>query len=176
MTDDGPDDDVTRRFKPPIYADAKKGTTRWVLNLADEEQALIVRMMGELRSLLDSADGQADEPLPPMLQRLFPPAFLDDADKEAEYQRLMREELITSRLVQIDAVTSVLGPDGPDHLDEGNVIALMQSINAVRMVLGTLIDVGEDDDMEPGDDASAEQQLYGFLSWLLDWVVKSLPI
>ncbi len=167
---------MTRRFKPPVYSETKKGSTRWVVNIAEQEQALVVRMMGELRALLTAADEHPDEPLPPLLQRLFPPAFLDDADKEAEYQRLMRDELITSRLVQIDAVTAALGPDRPEYLDEGNVIALMQSINAVRMVLGTLIDVGEDDDMEPGDDASAEQQLYGFLSWLLDWVVRSLPI
>jgi hypothetical protein len=171
MTDDA---DMVRRFKPPIYAQTKKGETRWVLNLGDEERALILRMVGELRALLESADDDPGGPVLPMLQRLFPPAFLDDDEKEAEYQRLMREELIASRLAQIDAVATVLGPDAPDLLDEGKVIAMMQSINAVRIVLGTLIDVGEDDDMEPGDDATAEQQLYGFLSWLLDWTVKSL--
>lgn len=165
---------MTRRFKPPVYSETKKGVTRWHINLGDDERAVIMRMMGELRSLLTSDDDNPDAPVSPLLQRLFPPAFLDDLEKEAEYQRLMREELVTRRLVQLDAVTSMLGPDGPEHLDEGNVIALMQSVNAVRMVLGTLIDVGENDEIEPGDEGSAEHQLYGFLSWLLDWTVKSL--
>jgi Domain of unknown function (DUF2017) len=171
MSDDA---DMVRRFKPPIYAETKHGDRRWCLNLGDEEQALIARMLSELRALLTSADDDPDAPVAPMLQRLFPPAFLDDEEKEAEYQRLMREELVTSRVVQIDAVTEMLGPDAPKHLDEGNVIGLMQSINAVRVVLGTLLDIGEDDEIDPGDEATPEHQLYGFLSWLLDWTVKSL--
>ena len=62
-------------------------------------------------------------------------------------------------------------------LDEGQVIALMQSVNAVRVVLGTMLDVGEDDEIgagDVGDELEAERQLYGFLSWLLDWIVRSL--
>ena len=53
----------------------------------------------------------------------------------------------------------------------------MQSVNAVRVVLGTMLDVGEDDEIgtgRVGDDFEAERQLYGFLSWLLDWIVRSL--
>ena len=162
---------MTRRFKPPIYATTKRGATHWVLNIGADERAVIGRLLTELRALLTSDDDAS-----PLLQRLFPTAYPDDEEKEAEYQRLMREELVTSRVFQLDVVAGYLSDDDAT-LDEGQVIALMQSVNAVRVVLGTMLDVGEDDEIgagDVGDDLEAERQLYGFLSWLLDWIVRSL--
>jgi hypothetical protein len=168
---------MTKRFKPPIFATTKGGTTAWSLNIGEEERALLARLLDELRGLLTS-DEDPDTPVSPILQRLFPVAYHDDEEKEAEYQRLMREELVASRLFQIDAVAGYLGLDQKQTLDEGQVIALMQSINAVRVVLGTLLDVGEDDEIGSADDddedLEAERYLYGFLSWLLEWTVRSL--
>jgi hypothetical protein len=163
---------VTRRFKPPVYATTKRGVTHWVLNIGADERAIIERLLSELRTLLTDDPDEAS----PLLQRLFPTAYPDDEDKEAEYQRLMREELVTSRVFQIDAVAGYLSDDEA-HLDEGQVVALMQSVNAVLVVLGTMLDVGEDDEIgagEIGAEHEAERQLYGFLSWLLDWIVRSL--
>jgi hypothetical protein len=163
---------VTRRFKPPIYATTKRGVTHWVLNIGPDERAIIGRLLDELRALLTSESDEAS----PLLTRLFPTAYPDDEEKEAEYQRLMRDDLVASRVFQIEAVAGVLA-DEDTHLDEGAVVALMQSVNAVRVVLGTMLDVGEDDEVgsgDIGDDHEAERQLYAFLSWLLDWIVRSL--
>ncbi len=163
---------MTRRFKPPVYATTKKGSTYWVLNIGPDERAIIGRLLDELRALLTSESDESS----PLLQRLFPTAYPDDEEKEAEYQRLMREELVASRVFQIEAVAGCLA-DEEATLDEGQVVALMQSVNAVRVVLGTMLDVGEDDEVgtgQVGDEFEAERQLYGFLSWLLDWIVRSL--
>jgi hypothetical protein len=163
---------VTRRFKPPIYTKSQRGVTTWVLNIGDDERAIIRQLLDELRSLLSDA-GEIDSGSSEVLHRLFPTAYPDDEAKEAEYQRLMREDLVTSRIVQIDTVTEALGRNGP--LEQGDVVALMQSVNAVRVVLGTMLDVGEDDDIGAGgDESEPERQLYGYLSWLLDWIVRSL--
>ena len=162
---------MTRRFKPPIYATTKRDATYWVLNIGADERGVIERLLTELRALLTS-----DDEASPLLQRLFPTAYPDDEEKEAEYQRLMREELVTSRVFQLDAVAGYLSDDDAT-LDEGQVIALMQSVNAVRVVLGTMLDVDENDEIgtgNVGDEFEAERQLYGFLSWLLDWIVRSL--
>lgn len=168
---------MTRRFKPPIYTKSHRGTTQWMLNIGDDEQQVILGLLGELRALLsadDDDDGAVDENRALLLQRLFPRAYPDDEEKEAEYQRLMREDLVTSRVVQIDAVTEAFSGES-STLQESEVIALMQSVNAVRVVLGTMLDVGEDDEVgTAGDGFEAERQLYGFLSWLLDWIVRSL--
>ena len=59
--------------------------------------------------------------------------------------------------------------------DEGQTIAFMQSINAIRLVLGSLLGIHDDESADQADgDASPEHQLYDFLSWLLEWTVRAL--
>ncbi|MGB3734924.1 MAG: DUF2017 family protein [Ilumatobacter sp.] len=173
---------MTRRFKPPIFATTKKGATTWTLNIGEDEQAVVADLLGQLRTLL-SSDDDPDTPASPLLDRLFPNAYTaeEDAEKEAEYQRLMREELVASRLFQIEAVAGYIASGEGQTLDEGQVIALMQSVNAVRVVLGTMLNVTDDDpefdgtaDPDEDDDFEIERRLYAFLSWLLDWIVRSL--
>jgi len=169
---------MTRRFKPPIFATTKKGVTTWSLNIGEDEQAVVADLLGQLRTLLAS-DDDPDVPTSPLLDRLFPNAYTaeEDAEKEAEYQRLMREELVASRLHQIEAVATYIASGEEQTLDESQVIALMQSVNAVRVVLGTMLDVSDDDDPDDDlddDEYEIERRLYAFLSWLLEWIVRSL--
>ena len=87
------------------------------------------------------------------MARLFPVVHPDHPEREAEYQRLMRDELVTSRLAGIDAVEAVLGRSGRKvTLDEAEMLAFVQAVNSVRLVLGTVLDVGEDDDVDPSDE------------------------
>jgi hypothetical protein len=156
-----------RRFVAPV--EAVHGG--WRINLDTEERALLVRLMGELRELLA---GPNDNDL---VRRLFPTAYPDDEEKEAEYQRLMRDELVASRLAAIDSVTETLSvaPDDDDLLDEAQTIAFMQSINAIRLVLGTMLGITDDESADDADRAdSPEHHLYDFLGWLLEWTVRSL--
>ncbi len=160
-----------RAFVPPIRADlTDDGRRVFRINLDEDERALVVRLLGELRELLRS-DGESEEARA-LLHRLFPPAYTDDEEKEAEYQRLMREELVTSRIAQIETVADILTDDDCVEIGEDRTIALMQSINAIRVVLGTMLDIGEDD--EPDEESTPEHHLYAFLSWLLEWTVRSL--
>jgi hypothetical protein len=153
-----------RRFKPPIEA-VRDG---WRINLDVDERQLLVRLMGELRELLT---GDQDHEL---LGRLYPVAYPEDEEKEAEYQRLMREELVASRLGAIEAVTAALDPERSGSLTEGDTVAFMQSINAIRLVLGTRLGITDDDADDADDVDSPEHQLYAFLSWLLEWTVRAL--
>jgi len=156
---------LRRRFVPPVQA-VKGG---WKINLDSEERNLLIRLMGELGALMT---GPEDNEL---LLRLFPVAYPDDDEKEAEYQRLMREELVASRLSAIETVTDALDPERVELMDEGETIAFLQSINAIRLVLGTMLGITDDETADAADDAtSPEHQLYDFLSWLLEWTVRSL--
>ncbi len=155
-----------RKFVAPV--EAVRGG--WRITLDDEERNLLVRLMDELRALLTGPDDNE------LIRRLFPVAYPDDDEKEAEYQRLMREELVASRLAALDSVTHTIDPArSSELLDEGEVIAFMQSINATRLVLGAMLGITDD---ESADDADAtdspEHHLYDFLSWLLEWTVRSL--
>jgi hypothetical protein len=166
-----------RDFVPPVEARADG----WHLNFEREELVLLIRLLGELKTLLTSEENETTKPL---LHRLFPPAFLDDEDKEAEYQRLMREELVASRVAAVDNVTKILEPRRgkrgksdakPAALTENETMAFMQSVNAVRLVLGTMLDITDDESADVADmDDSPEHHLYSYLGWVLEWTVRSL--
>jgi Domain of unknown function (DUF2017) len=142
----------------------------YVLHLGKDERALVSRLLGELRALLTEPTTE-----PAAVRRLFPVVHPDHPDREAEYQRLMRDELVASRLAGIDAVEGVLGRTGRKvTLDDDQIVAFIQAVNGVRLVLGTLLDVSEDDDPVEELAASPEYQLYGYLSWVLDSAVQAL--
>ncbi len=157
-----------RKFVPPVEA-VDDG---FRITLDTDEKDLLVRLVGELGELLsDTSDRGNDE----LVRRLFPTAYPDDEEKEAEYQRLMREELVASRMAAIDTVRTVLDPARDEVLDEGQTIAFMQSVNAVRLVIGTMLGITDDESADIADDAdSPEHHLYDFLSWLLEWTVRAL--
>ena len=157
------------RFRPPVRA---KGEG-FIIDLGDQESALVKRLTGELRSLL--TDPEPDEGAQSVLARLFPVAYPDEDEMEAEYQRLMREELVQSKLSAFDIIDEALAGDG--RVDEGELVAVMQSINSIRLVLGTMLGVTDDpdaDEVTPGLEDSAEYHLYSYMSWLLEWCVRAL--
>ena len=156
-----------RAFIPPI----ERVRNGFVFNIGSDERQMVARLLTELSQLLmgESSD--------PRLIRIFPPAYhlADDAEADAEYQRLMREELVASRLSGITTVNTALQGSGP--VDEETMIAFIQAINGLRLVLGTMLDVDEDDDPDEIDEDGplvGEHHLYNFLSWLLDWAVRAL--
>lgn len=159
---------IPRRFRPPIehLADDRYG-----VNLDAGEVDLVLRLSGQLRDLIVSAD-----PDDPRLRRLFPTAYHDDPERDAEYQRLMREELVASRLAAIEQVHTALTP-GRHDLTMADVTSLMHGVNSLRLVVGTLLDVGEDEDpttVAEDDPLLGEHHLYAWLSWLLEWIVRAL--
>jgi uncharacterized protein DUF2017 len=143
-----------------------RGRNGFVLRIAPHERALVTRLLDELAAMLRSPADQA------VTARLFPVVHPDDAEREAEYQRLMRDELIASRLAAIASVKDVLDRDAKKvTFTDEQLASFMQAVNAVRLVLGTILDVSEDDDVAELEDHVPEYQLYAYLSWLLDSAV-----
>lgn len=156
-------------FKKPIR---RKGDG-FVVALGDDETELLMRLTGQLRELLTVSN--PTEEAKALLVRLFPVAYPDDEEMEAEYQRLMRDELVQSKLAALDVVDEALLTDGP--IDEGRMTAVMQSINSIRLVLGAILDVTDDPDVgevPEGAESSPEYALYSYLSMLLEWSVEAL--
>lgn len=150
-----------RRFRGPVRPDGDG----FVVDLSPDEVEVLRRMLGDLRVMLT-----ADEP-DPLLERLFPVVHPADPEAEAEYQRLMREELVASKLAAFERVDDTLAGDG--RLDELGLMAFMQAINSLRLVLGTLLDI-DDDEVAPEVEESAEYHLFDYLAWLLDWSVRAM--
>ena len=145
----------------------------FVLTVDAEDRATLIALIEQLRDEI-SSDGRADH-----LRRLFPAAYHDHAEHEAEYQRLVHEDLASTRLESLVTVGEVLGRDaGSDQLalNENELDAFMRALNDLRLVIGTLLDVTEDDDagdVGPDDPAYGHVQLYGYLGWLLEGVVRA---
>lgn len=78
----------------------------------------------------------------------------------------------------------ILGNDpDSDHQSSDHVVisvdqldVLMRSVNSLRLVLGTLLDVHEDETdvlLDEDDPAYGQLQLYSYLGWLLEWMVTA---
>ena len=125
---------------PPEPGRPIEGTDEgYVLNLAQQERDLLVQLMGELESLLEEDDH-------PYVARLFPVAYPDDDEAEAEYQRLMREELVISRSANIELVKELVARPEGATMTEAETLGWMQSLNAIRVVLGTMLGIDDDED------------------------------
>src|SRR5690606_31751849 len=105
--------------------------------------------------------------------RLFPPAYPDDPERDAGYQVLTRDELLEHRLAALDVVESTL--DGKGDLDEAAMTAWMGTLNSLRLVLGTRLDVDEElPQLDDDDPLAPAYAVYEYLGWLLSQVVDAL--
>jgi len=139
------------------------------LDVPDTERELLRRLLPQLRAVLTD-EAAADE----RARRLFPPAYTDDEAADAEYQRLMREDLVASHLAALETVETSLDAT---ELSEEQLVAWMSAVNSVRLVLGTLLDVSEELDIGRLPDATPDIEsyaLYAYLSNLLGDMVDAL--
>jgi Domain of unknown function (DUF2017) len=147
---------------------SSSGGGRWNLRLSDAERQVLTRNLPVLRELIS-------DPTDPRVRRLFPPTYLDDEEQQAEYYRLMHEELVTSKLAALDAFERTCDST---TLTDDELFGWMQSINSLRLVLGTMLDVGEDDRgfIDEDDPNLAAYEFYNYLSGLLDEIVTAQSV
>ena len=137
---------------------------RYAIGLERWERDLLRTLPGQLRDLLATDD--------PALERLFPPANLTDDERNDEYRRLMRGDLLSSRLSSLDVLEETVDAE---TLDEEQLVAWMGAVNDVRLVLGTRLDVSEDMDPIDADDPEAPAfAVYDYLTWLLGQIIDAL--
>jgi Domain of unknown function (DUF2017) len=135
------------------------------LRMSDDERDLVASLAAQLRDLLlsDETDG---------LQRLFPPGYANDPDRQQEYQLLTHDELLTKRLASVDIVEQTASAT---TLDEDQLSAWMGAVNDLRLVLGTRLDVSEDmDDLDIDDERAPAFAVYHYLTHLLAEIVHAL--
>jgi hypothetical protein len=144
----------------------RTGPGRYAVHLSDDEQALVVDLVAQLRAVLEA--GTDD----PSLRRLFPTAYHDDAERDQEYQLLARDELLARRLTALDLMATTAAAR---ELDAAGLTAWMGAVNDLRLVIGTNLDVSEDDGpISPDDPDAPARAVYGYLTGLLDDIVAAL--
>ena len=138
------------------------------------ESDLLSSLVPQLRELLTAGSGGGADAaaVDPSLKRLFPTAYADDAELDAEYQSLVRDDLLEGRLAALDKVEETLDAD---VITEEQLLAWMGAVNDLRLVLGTRLDVSEEmDEMDPDDPDAPLFAAYGYLGWLLENIVAAL--
>ena len=130
------------------------------VRLGDDIQQVLVSLLGQLREAL-LVDSGAE------LRRLYPTAYPDDAELESEYQQLVHDQLLMSRLDGIDTMEATLVNEviTPDEAD-----IWMNTINQLRLVLGTRLNVSEADHepIDTDDPEATSLLIYQLLSQLLE--------
>ena len=151
------------RAKPPIRRTGK-GVE---VDLGRDERALLRVLVEDLRDrLTDDADH-------PDLRRLFPTAYHQDPERDAEYQILARSELTDARLGSIDTVLATVDAR---LLDDDQLQAWLTVTNQLRLVLGTMLDIGEDDEdheLDPADPEDRQRLVYHWLTAVLALVLDA---
>ncbi|MCC6226580.1 MAG: DUF2017 family protein [Microthrixaceae bacterium] len=135
------------------------------LRWTDHDREMVRELSAELDLLLESDD--------PSVVRLFPPAYGPDVERSRDFDALARTELIESRRAALAVLADALEQT---HLDADGLASLMRAVNDLRLVVGTRLDVAEDEDPmrhSDGPDAAA-WAAYGRLSRLLSDIVDAL--
>jgi uncharacterized protein DUF2017 len=150
---------------PPVRV---KRTRRgdFELHLPREERTILRELPEQLRALLSSDD--------PALERVFPPAYPDEEELQAEYESLVRGDLLRQRLGSADVMQRTIEAS---RLTEEELLAWLSALNDLRLILGTKLGATEDDDSETiadDDPMASSYALYHYLGWLEEQVVEAL--
>jgi hypothetical protein len=139
------------------------------LRLRDDERDLLQTLCAELRERIEDDPADAD------LRRLFPPAHTDDADADADYRRMVGNQLVNGHTRAIETVQRTAGSE---TLSNAEGEAWLTVLNDLRLVLGTRLDVTEEMsfDLDPSDPRTPELALYAYLSWLQEQLVEAIAL
>jgi hypothetical protein len=148
------------RRHPPVWR-AKDGTYKVELGVAD--RAVLRELPQQLRQ------AAAANPEDQAFRRLFPPAYANDPAAEAEYRKLVGHELDESKAQALETLAKTADAE---ELSEEQLEAWLRALNYVRLWLGTVLDVTEDDHDELPDDPP--HILYHVLTWLQSLVIDAL--
>jgi hypothetical protein len=154
------------------------GRDRVRVRLAHDEVAVLRGLPDQLRTVL--AEGE-DEPVN---QRLFPPAYLDveDVERDAEYHRLMHDDLVKEKLANLDLVTGSLERGSTSvrrwtvELTDEEATAWLGVLNDLRLALGVRLDITEDfdGDVDDADPRAPALRLLSYLGWLEEQLLHAL--
>jgi hypothetical protein len=123
-------------------------------------------------------------PNDPVLERLFPSAYLEpeDLDRDAEYQRLVRDDLLEAKLANLDVVTKTLDRGTVSlrrwtvDVSEEEAGAWLGALNDLRLALGVRLGITEDfeGDVDPSDPQAPALHILSYLGWLEENLLEAL--
>ena len=140
------------------------------LRLDAKERDVLRELPNQLRELIENEDPTSD----PAMARLYPPAYPEDPIRNLEYERMAVDELTAGRMAALDRMDATIDAE---QLSEDDVLAWLGVCNDLRLVLGSRLEITEETteaDFPPDDERASIFALYGYLTWLVDAIVRAL--
>jgi Domain of unknown function (DUF2017) len=197
----GEDDGVSRseRGEPGLAASFRQvpgGASAYF----EEPQAGVIRSLVSQVAELISADAETGEeaaqagnleaelglsshielPDDPVLARLLPDAYSDDAEAAAEFRRYTEESLRSAKVASAQAVLASLPPAGGEvRLSEPECQQWLRALNDVRLALSVRLGITDEDEdltesLAADDPRSAYLWVYQWLAYLQDSLLEAL--
>ncbi len=160
MGDDGEGQLSPIRWRPPVRR-TRRGSYQIALSAEDRE--VLRALPAQLQAAI------AANPRDASFKRLFPPAYANDEKAEHEYRQLVGPELDERRASALDTLAKTADAT---ELTEEELEAWLRALNDIRLWIGTVLDVQEDEsENEPVD---APHSLYHALTGLQALVIDVL--
>jgi hypothetical protein len=140
------------------------------VTLGTGERELLAELCRQSRELLEEEDPSSD----PSIARLFPAAYKDDPLGSLEFETNMGDAPRAGKLAAIDTMERTVDSS---ELSEEELLIWMGAVNDFRLLLGTRIDIKEEStesDYPEGDPNHDSFQVYVYLTWLQDRMLRAL--
>jgi hypothetical protein len=163
-------------------ASVKKRRKGVVLELTPEEVVLLQTLPTQLVPLIEGGP-PAGEGTDPVRDRLFPRAYLDPTEEEAEtnWQDMVHGDLVREKTAALAVLAETLervsdaDRDAKLTLDRAEVEAWLSALNDARLALGVTLGISEEHDpslLDPGDPASQPYFVYDWLTMLQGTILE----
>ncbi|AJW78619.1 DUF2017 family protein [Clavibacter michiganensis] len=155
-------------------------------HLEPHEVAMLRGLLGELRGILDEGSapgGAADGAAPsPVVERLLPDAYPDDAESSAEFRRFTASDLTEAKAANATAVEATLAEADARGagrrgllvvLDPTGAQAWLRTLNDLRLAISVPLRIDEADgwrDRAPEESAS----LYDWLTFAQGSLIEAV--
>jgi len=153
-----------------------------VASFAPDEVRVLRKVATEVVGLLTDGFDHTD----PVVDRLFPDIYPENAEDSAEFRRYTEGELKTAKIDQAGAILAALpsSSGGEVRLDEEAAEAWLRGLNDARLAMGIRLDISADTDLsEELDDAVLtdptssrvfQLSVYAYLGYLQESLLSAL--
>lgn len=141
------------------------------MKLEPVEVSLLESLLDELTVMLESDD--ADDPV---VARLYPSAYTDDAAAEADYRSITESGLRSDRQERVGQCVAELALGREVDLGDPDAARRwIQVLNDLRLSLGTRLGITEDEpEIDPTDPEAQPRLVYYWLTAVQDSVVTGM--
>jgi hypothetical protein len=143
---------------------------------ADELRVPGADELAEMVGLSESTELPDD----PILARLLPDGYRDDPDAAQDFRRFTESGLRSAKVAAAETVLATMPPGGGRvRLTSKQAEVWLRALNDVRLALGVRLGVTDDfdglnDDVGPADPRYAYVQIYQWLAYIQESLVRAL--